>query len=197
MLQEQAIKTVDTIEALKAEHDWHVTPLVLLNRRLAGDFNGLAQVLYAECQDSLGSVRLTLDSDFHQKSFERAVEKVSGFLTEDELFALETIVADMVALKDFNPQLSVETVGDGGGNNYWHYDLGFKQGRVLCAYNVAATEGKINEKIISFGLGTISRFTTSNTGDSFRPLKHRRPPMDGLSSDIPRLILKSMRAEFE
>ena len=196
-----SVKYVNSVEELSADHDWHKNPLVLFERKIKGDFDGLAR-LFADCGD-IPTIDVGEDFDW-QDLYMSLFNRVRARLSDDQNVALLEIQGDLDRLKLFKPQLCVEQ-DEKNGSNRWHLDLGFSQGRLLCTYNVMATQAEIDGERIDIPVGALSRHSTSNSVDKYSadgnyimPLKHRRPPMsaDQLQK-APRILIKGMLSEME
>jgi len=195
------IKYIKSIKEISADHDWHENPLVLFERELKGDFDGLA-CLFADCG---GIPTIDVGEEFDwQDLYMSLFDRVRARLSDDQNVALLQIQDDLDLLQLFKPQLCVE-LDEKNGSNRWHLDVGFSQGRLLCTYNVMATQAEIDGEIIDIPVGALSRHSTSNSvnkysadGNYIMPLKHRRPQMsaDQLQK-VPRILIKGMLSEME
>ena len=100
-----SVKYVNSVEELSADHDWHKNPLVLFERKIKGDFDGLAR-LFADCGD-IPTIDVGEDFDW-QDLYMSLFNRVRARLSDDQNVALLEIQGDLDRLKLFKPQLCVE-----------------------------------------------------------------------------------------
>lgn len=209
-----AVKVATVGELLTDNYDWR-QKLFYCPRKLAGDFNALAQKL----SDFLA---LQVHEQKRVGLAESSTERIFNFsdilcqmspLAEGERLAAAEIMKDLIQTADFKTHVCIEGVRTDNSFSMNHHDQGFRQGRILCTYNSVRTTGLYNEDLERLGImalynlksgvsrkveipnGYITRhsverddFSCAEHADDF--FVHFRP--DTFSESYPRLILKGM-----
>ncbi len=204
------IKTVDSLSELFNARFEPETNVILLPRKLTGDFNKAAAILNE-----------TLDAPHNKDgfvglSFEEAqnVFAATAFAAEEQL-AADQILSDMRALKEQGIDAVLRVIAPDLTEGYsdarrYHIDGSSKQeaefGRLLCAYTAPVTQGVRNDENhpredasyytlnlsedihpFAFAVGDMWRLAASDTALEARgvlPFIHAGPV-----SDKPRLLL--------
>ncbi|HOO82879.1 MAG TPA: hypothetical protein PK513_10305 [Alphaproteobacteria bacterium] len=201
------IQIVSSFKELTEYEAWKKTPIAVLHRKLCGDFNGLAQK-FAGWLDIRAEerIQLMLSHQALNNNVCDVFDQIHPKLTDDQILAMEQILCDMASTRHFETVLNIEGERYDPVTKNWHHDDGWKQGRILCAYNTIATEGIQNSdaehqkdefykrkgeaRIFKINTGDMTRHAVKNTAADSNPFIHRRPKS---AEDMgPRLLLQSI-----
>ncbi len=144
------------------------------------------------------------NKDFTQDEFLKITQNIN--LTPEEILARDFIIQDLYASSILDPILFLESPQFGQDNSVskWHRDDSYTPSRLICSYNIAATEFLRNEEalpskgvfytqrdnstIYRFRVGDISLHSSNTeTEQKENVFIHRRPSTQNIQ--IPRLIL--------
>lgn len=164
------IKIVDSIPQLAKEKFDDKVNIILLRRRLKGNFNKLAKALLEHVGDAEGA-----ELDFAEIRKPSVIEDCIAGAPRAVWQAGQQVITDMKALgKKYKLALRITTRPEQDDNRRFHTDEIPKS--VLCCYTVAATQWKTHQgKRRVFALGDIWRHATEADAPRATPLNHSAP----------------------